>query len=545
MAVFAVLQSALLLRTASDKSDTIDEPHYLATATRQWNEGTLRHNPDSPALPKWGFALALHVSDPALFAPGGGGRDPLWSRPPAQTRRNLMAGRAATIVLTVAAGFFLAAAALRFGAAAALVTHALWCFSPTVLANGSLATLDGWVAAWLAISLWACVHFTDRPGAARAALAGAMLALAASSKVTALAALPIAMVAAAWYGVSRLRQPLRTITAWLCAGATAFVLTLWAASGFETGPIDLTMMKPGTGWPAVQWGFVPFPTWILGLLLQAQHGQSGHLGYLFGRVSGSGWWWFYVAVLALKTTVGAQAMSAAGVVTALRSGTRRRDFAIDAALLAYPVLLFVVMSAGRTQIGARYLLPAFPFWFLWLGAMTPRLAAVFPRRGIAVYALCLALGAAESVAVHPHHLMFFNVWAGGPDGGPRYLVTGDDWGQDQRRLGEWQAVTHPPTLYYTFYSGDPAHWGITYTAPPCTPAPGHYALHAVEVHRPKRIAPGCLDWLTVEPPDARLGHSIYIYQVTRARIARLIAERGTIKPFFASAGRPQSSGDEE
>jgi hypothetical protein len=158
---------------------------------------------------------------------------------------------------------------------------------------------------------------------------------------------------------------------------------------------------------------------------------------------------------------------------------------------------------------------------------------------VAAGAVVLLLGAVEALAVHPHHLMFFNVWAGGPKGGPRYLVAGDDWGQDQRRLGEWQRTTRPWRLFYTYYNGDPAHWGITYEDPPCAPQPGYYALHAVEVHRPKRVAPGCLDWLTVEPPDARLGYSIYIYQVNKPRIERLAAARGTAEPFWRSgpAGR--------
>jgi hypothetical protein len=48
-----------------------------------------------------------------------------------------------------------------------------------------------------------------------------------------------------------------------------------------------------------------------------------------------------------------------------------------------------------------------------------------------------------------------------------------------------------------------------------------YALEAIEVHRPRRIEAGCLDWLTVEPPDERIGYSIYIYRVPRDRAERL------------------------
>ena len=54
------------------------------------------------------------------------------------------------------------------------------------------------------------------------------------------------------------------------------------------------------------------------------------------------------------------------------------------------------------------------------------------------------------------------------------------------------------------------------------------------MHRPRRIDEGCLDWLTVEPPDERIGYSIYIYYVNKERLDRLVAERRTREPFWRS-----------
>src|SRR5512139_2723030 len=99
----AGLQALLLTRTAADKSDTVDEPVYLAVAVRQAHLGDLRANCEAPALPKWGFALALRAADPELFdASTTRGLDPLWSRRPEELRRNLLAGRLATIAVVVA-----------------------------------------------------------------------------------------------------------------------------------------------------------------------------------------------------------------------------------------------------------------------------------------------------------------------------------------------------------------------------------------------------------------------------------------------------------
>src|SRR5712691_10283977 len=53
---------------------------------------------------------------------------------------------------------------------------------------------------------------------------------------------------------------------------------------------------------------MPFPVWIQTLLVGISTGARGHRSYLFGQTSISGWWWFYLANLALKTTIGAQAL---------------------------------------------------------------------------------------------------------------------------------------------------------------------------------------------------------------------------------------------
>jgi hypothetical protein len=527
----AALQGVLLTRTAWDKSDTNDEPYYLATSYVQWNELRFDHACDAPALPRWGFGAALRLVDPALFDPlTRGGRNPLWDRPPSASRRNLFAARMATILAVVAGGLALWRAALRFGFFSGFVAHALWSFSPALLGNGALVTLDAWTAALGGFALLATVRVVEQPRLVRVAMLGAALALAAATKVTTLGLVPIAI---AVLGVVLLRrsEPIGGLTKRALLLGLTFFLTLWAVYLFETGPLD-TSEPCGRATELARHVLtpLPFPSWLAGIVLQWEHGSKGHLTYLSGETSSSGFWWFYLVCLLFKTTIGAQLL-ALGLAVAWLAGPRK-DGTIDAALLSYPLLLVVAMSLGRTQNGIRYLLPAFPFAMCWAGRRAQALVSAVPGKGALVLA-CLLLGAAESLAVHPHHLMFFNLWAGGPSGGPRYLVHGDDWGQDQRRLVEWQRQ-HPGRLFYTFYNGKPEHWGLVYQLPTCEPTPGFYALHAVEVHRPKRTKPGCLDWLTVEPPDERLGYSIYIYQVNKARIARLLEERSRIAPFWKS-----------
>ena len=512
-----------------------DEPTYLAAAALQWTHLDLDFNREAPALPKWGFALGLRAVDPSMSDTAArrdrAATQVLWSKPPEGMRRNLFGARLATILVTVAAGLCLWRSASRFGAGAALLTHALWCFSPSILANGALATLDGWVTALLCLVILATIRFSEDPQPNRAAVSGLAVGLAAACKVTALAVAPVVLVV----GAAALRRcgAARKLAATCAAAFTgAGVLALWAVYAFSIGPVTTAS---GLVWP-----IAPFPAWWQGLLQQWDVAGAGHRAYLWGEVRSSGWWWFYLAALAVKTTLGAQALALIRVSALAYRPPARDEWRVDAAILAFPVILLAVLSLGRTQTGIRYILPAFPFAMLWAGRAVNDAARAFGTAGRALAAAAMVAAAAESLAVHPHYLMFFNRWAGGPTNGPRYLIVGDDWGQDQRRLAEWQAANRIPTIYYAEYSGMPQRWGINYRPASCQPKVGVFALQAVEVHRPRRTDPGCLDWLTVEPPDERIGYSIYIYVVDRERLRRLEDERGTRTPFWRSGPPPAS-----
>jgi len=69
------LQAALLAHTAWDKSDTADEPTYIAAAALVWAHRDYSFNSGAPVLPKWGFAAALRLVDPAI-----GQTPPEWYR---------------------------------------------------------------------------------------------------------------------------------------------------------------------------------------------------------------------------------------------------------------------------------------------------------------------------------------------------------------------------------------------------------------------------------------------------------------------------------
>ena len=541
--LLAAVQLALLLSTAWDKSDTADEIRYLSSGFAVQTGGSYRDLCEAPVLPKRAFAIALLALDPSLRE----GAFSQWQdampflldgRSPEEVRRLFFRARLATILLTVAAGVWLARVGRRLGPGVGVAAQALWVFSPTVLANGSLATLDVWAASMASLTVLAGVRFAERPTALRAAMVGAAVGCMAATKVPALLLVPVGAVALLVLGPPRWR---RGDLPWGLVGVAgvAGFLVLWASYGFSVGGVrteDPCSFLASRG-PS---GVVPFPAWWEGLLFQLRHAVEGHANYLLGQVGSDGWWSFYLVAVVLKTTLALQALVVLRVVDTavlLRRG-EREGARVDVALLSFPLAFFLMMTLGRHQPNIGFLLPAFPLAMLWVARGVRTSARAFPRWGRRTFLVLLVLSGVESVAVHPHHLMFFNAWAGGPEGGPRYLVSRDDWGQDKRRLAAWQAARGVDTLFYAAYGPNPETWGIRFEPVPCEPTAGVYALHAIEVHRPRfALRPGCVDWLTVEPPDERLGYSIYIYEVGPDRLPRLArrARDPSVEPFWSSA----------
>jgi len=526
----ALVQGALLIHTALDKSETTDEWRYLYRSVQQWRGGQTYC---SPPLPQWGFAAGLYTfGDPNHTAP-------LSAQRAGVLRKNLVVGRFATALAVVLGGLLLWRAARRFGEPAGALAHTLWCFSPLLLAHGALITFDAWVAAACAGALLALLRWRERPTLLRAVVVGVALALAISSKLVALGLLlPVALLMAI------IPREHKHSPHWAGAGAVilgAALMGLWALYGFAINTFDthdLCGLGKSSSWlPAISIT-MPLATLWESVLIQIEHGYHwGHASYLFGESAYAGWWWFYLACIALTTTVGVQGLALLRV-SGMLTRPRWDVFKTDAVLLAFPLLLLVALSAGKTQRGFQYLLPAFPFVFVFVARVIEQAPQVFGRRVIYLVGALLLAAVFESVRIHPHHLMFYNIWAGGPTGGPFYLIASNDLGQDKRRLALWQQRHAIPEVFYIPYGGHTAQlWGVKYRQPTeCRPLSGVYTLNAGALHNPHPALRGCLDWLTREPPDERIGYSIYVYFVDAARIERL-AHR-TAKPFLQTGPGP-------
>ena len=162
----------------------------------------------------------------------------------------------------------------------------------------------------------------------------------------------------------------------------------------------------------------------------AQNETGGGVNVLGGKLSVEGFPEYFFVAFLVKSSLGLLLLLAAALLVAMVR--RVPPTRLEAVLLAPVLYLFVSGTWASYNIGIRHMLPAVPL--LALAAVSLLYRAV-PRLAVPAVLACGVLQAAETLAVHPHEISFFNAAAGGPARGERWLNDSNlDWGQDLVRL---------------------------------------------------------------------------------------------------------------
>jgi len=377
-----------------------------------------------------------------------------------------------------------------FSRPSGVVACAIWCFEPNILAHASLITSD---AAGTALGLAACYTFWQwlkRPTWTQAALTGVVLGLAELAKTTLILFYPLwplmwlvyrwserhSMVMRDWlreagmlavrmiiglyvlnlgYGFEGSLKPL---------GEFQFVSNLFAGGGKEESnphsslPIPYLTNRFADSWLAA----VPVPlpaNYLLGIDLQQKDFEHyGRSSYLRGEWRDRGWWHYYLYAAAIKVPLGLWALGVFALIAALlvrlpAHGLQPavclpRDFFIP---LLPPLVVFAVVSAksGFSE-HMRYVLPCFPFAFIWISSFAKafidtkedqtlicgNLRRWASKRTLLMPLILFAWFMTSSMWIYPHSLSYFNELVGGPLNGHEHLLGSNvDWGQDIRYSG--------------------------------------------------------------------------------------------------------------
>jgi len=411
---------------------------------------------------------------------------------------------------------------------AGLLAAGLVLFSPNVLAQARIVGTDTGTAFFVLLAHLALARMLKDPRTATTIACGVALGLAQLTKFYALLLYPVFLcLALAWPALSGLprSQGRRLLLHLVAAGSISIVVLngayLWQEVGASLSELTLhsTWLERMQASPV---GGFPLP--LPGAYLRAFDGQLAEIGsslpsFLFGETFEGGRWYFYPALLAIKTPIAlCVAFGLALVVSLPRPRLPWNEISL---LLAYPVTLFVLLSASEgRQLGSRALLSAVPLVWLWGAASIARSKSRGWPPAIAGAALAGAI--VTSIWSYPHYLSYFNAFAGGSREGYRYASTADvDIGQDLVLLSEFlkrEGVESVQLLY--FGSVDPALYGIDYEIPTDGLKPGLLAV-SVSLYRTGypafdhgvlRIV-GPVEVVGLGEPIADIGGSIHVYRV--------------------------------
>ena len=255
------------------------------------------------------------------------------------------------------------------------------------------------------------------------------------------------------------------------------------------GPPESRTAATGNRFAGTWLASVPVPVprnYLLGIDVQKHDFELHYYSYLRGEWRKEGWWYYYLYGLAVKVPLGVWVV----VLLAAVLGLSWRGYAAawrDELTLLAPAAVVLALVSAETGFNhhLRYVLPIFPFAFVWMS----KAARALERKNRAVAVLTAAAVAwtvVSSLWVFPHCLSYFNELAGGPENGSAHLVDSNiDWGQDLLYLRDWlreHPEARPLGLAYFGYF-DPRVAGIEFTLPPRGPTSPEEAAgpHAQEL----------------------------------------------------------------
>lgn len=537
------LQFGRQFTAAVQETQVFDEGLHLASGYTILLTGDYRLNPEHPPLGRVLNALPLLVvrPDPKLDTQSwrdgdsiGLGLEILYHQQKLTPSQILLPARLVTIgltmILALAMAFWVRA---RYGPAAALLAVLLATLDPSLSAHGHYVTTDFIATLMPFLAVIAFDRMLRRGGLLDILWAGLALGAALVSKFSAIFLLPVFVVLWLLH-----RTPWRAALRQVAGLVVLSALVVAISYGPETlrarhAPRLNTVVKKDTAIGYVlrlggRYLHLPVHPFFLGLNEMAQHQKSGHPSYMLGTVRQHGEWNYFPFVFLVKTPLGALLLCALALPLL-------RRFRRDLWVVAVPLCIYwaLCLTSG-INIGVRHLLPIYPFTYALVAVLIARHAGeVYRKAAPALVTAACVLLAGESAYIVPHDIAFFNLAAGGPANGPNLLLDSNlDWGQDLGSLRRWlDARGRNDVCLAYFGSADERYyrfpnWAIAPNEslragerPPC-----HYAAISVTLLEGVYHKREWYTWLRARTPIARIGWSIYVYDITDVSEGRVPRE---------------------
>src|SRR4029077_1780881 len=256
---------------------------------------------------------------------------------------------------------------------------ALFTLEPTVLAHGPLVHTDMTSAFAFLLLAYTFYGYVSLPSLRRALLLGGATGLAPLMKFSMVAVAPLAILGIVALLVFPARLKLSRKQALAHAAAIVEMSLLVINAGYffahraftEADSNWIVTSFPTHGAAALKAAHLVrylVPTdFLLGTYWQIWHSTVGHAGSIFGRQGDFGWWYYFPAAFALKTTIPFLLTSVAAICWGLWRVIKHHDW--SPLFVLVPFFLFTTLAMLSTiNIGVRLYLPAYPFLFIMSGA---------------------------------------------------------------------------------------------------------------------------------------------------------------------------------
>jgi len=510
-----VVHATMLAWSAYRHSPVFDEWGHLPAGVSHWKHGRYDLYRVNPPLIRMIAALPLLCFDSQMDLPSA----PAYglSRPEFESIASIQnskfffhftLGRWACIPFSLLGGIvcFLWGRDL-YNHSAGIAALLLWCFSPTVLGHAQFLTPDCGAAS---LGLLACYLFwrwLKQSNWTRAFFVGIALGLTLLTKfiwIILLVLLPCLWIL--WKAFNKTRK---NFLRELLQGTIMILISLFIINScyeFQGSfqqlgnyrfisktlrPVD-TEYDWGSGLPKknrftdsiIGMIPVPFPSeYILGIDRQKwDFDDNVYKSYLCGVWQDHGWWYYYLFATLIKEPIGTLVL----FVVALTVGTmlKRPCFAVDEAILLIPGIFILIIVSSQTGFNhhVRYVLPAYPFFFIF---STRLFSLQHFSKTIQTIATCCIGGSIVSVMLcYPHCMSYYNESIGSHRNGHYYLNESNlDWGQDMIYVREWLDKHTEVKL-----DGMSLHIGMnhlvneTCPSPSKEPQPGWYLMSLHQIH---------------------------------------------------------------
>jgi hypothetical protein len=500
-------------------NQTFDEPAHLAAGMEWLSRGVYLYEAQHPPLPRIAGAIVPYLAGARSLGNADfydEGRAILGEG--AHYRRMLFLARLGMLpffgLLLAVCAIWGARVAGPPGAALATLFAAT---NPNLLAHAGIVGTDMAPAACVAAAMLAWMRWRELPSLRRALLFGVAMGLATVAKFSALVFLgPMLVLGEA----ARLLVPRQTsgtvdraAIPWRHAllGVAATAVVVWAFYRFDVGTIWHHRIA------------VPAPELFRGVKPFLKHATEGHPAYLLGQRSDTGWWYYYLVALAVKTPLPLLALAVVGGVASVRAARGDEQWTALIPLIGVVAVLVVGMKS-HVDLGIRLILSIYPFLAVlaargvrlaWHTAGTP--SSVVARR-LAV-ALLLAATIVTPLRAWPDFLAYFNPVAGArPE---RILVDSNlDWGQDLYRLADTVRARRIDSVRVHYF-------GTANLRAVGLPNARHLArneratgwIAASETFLAGIWSDTALAWLARRPPVARIGPAIRLYYIPPGEVS--------------------------